>query len=96
MFDVPTCSICKRFCYPSDAKPNASPCTEEEGGALFNAGSLEVYNIDFTENVAGENGLALRNGEPEELVLLNVTFRDNLLRCPTDEFNTDDVSRPYS
>ena len=87
MHTIPVSNLCEKI---------DSPCTEEEGGALFNAGRLEAFDTDFAENVAGDNGLAIRNDEPEELVLRNVTFGDNLLRCPPEEYNTDDVSLHYS
>ena len=74
----------------------AAFCPEEEGGALFNAGLLEAYDTEFQENVAGDSGLALRNGHPAELLLSGVTFGDNLLRCPPEAYNTVDVSRSYS
>ena len=71
----------------------ATYCPEDEGGALFNAGILEVYDTDFKENVAGDSGLALRNGHSAELSLSGVTFSDNLRKCYPEEYNTADVSR---
>lgn len=74
----------------------APSCPEEEGGALFNDGILEAHDTEFEENVAGNNGLAIRNGDPEDLDFWDVTFDNNLLRCPPKEYNTDDVSRSRS
>ena len=65
----------------------------ETGGAFFNAGALEAQNIELTENVAQDDGLAIYNADSELLVLRDVTFTGNTRSCPSGEYTAvDDVS----
>lgn len=57
----------------------------ESGGALYNAGVLAVSSTVFTENIAGEGGLAIHD-EGSSLVLENVTFVENMFSCPVDQY----------
>lgn len=63
------------------------------GGALLNFGALEVINTQFKENMADDGGLAIQNEESAVMGLRNVTFDDNILRCPSATFSyTREVS----
>ena len=57
-------------------------CPEETGGVLSNTGPLEAHGIYSAENVAGDNVLTVKNGDPDDLIQRDVTFSDNLLICP--------------
>ena len=59
--------------------------TVESGGGLYNAGALAVSGTLFKENIAGEDGLAIHD-EGSYLVLGNVTFEENMFRCPVDQY----------
>lgn len=71
---------------------------EETGGALFNAGALEISSSAFVENMAMDGGLAIQNVElTSNVVLWNVTFEDNRLECPSLTYSyTRDVSKVIS
>jgi hypothetical protein len=51
--------------------------TVTNGGAISNAGSLQITNSLFTNNVAGSQGAALNNTPSGEVVILNSTFSGN-------------------
>lgn len=59
---------------------------EELGGALFNAGLMAINDTVFTENAAGEGGLAIQSME-SSVVPRNVTFKGNTFRCPSQQFS---------
>lgn len=60
-------------------------CSAESGGGLYSAGALEVSNTVFSENIAGEGGLAIHD-EGSFIVMENVTFDDNKFSCPDDQY----------
>lgn len=58
--------------------------TEETGGAIFNAGALDILSSVLVENTATDGGLAIKNVKsPSTVVLWNVTFDRNRLECPS-------------
>lgn len=59
---------------------------EGMGGALLNAGAMEIKDTAFLENMATDGGLAIENHE-SDMVLSNVTFRGNILSCPSQTYS---------
>lgn len=59
---------------------------DETGGALLNSGEIEIQNTVFAENTATDGGLAVQTLE-SPMVLWNVTFRDNILSCPSQTYS---------
>lgn len=55
---------------------------EEVGGALLNDGLLAINDTAFTENSAGEGGLAIQSTE-SSIIPQNVTFDRNAFSCPS-------------
>lgn len=62
------------------------PFSVASGGALFNAGGLDISDTVFAANTAGEAGLAVHD-EVSLGLLLNVTFRDNMFSCPSGQYS---------
>lgn len=59
---------------------------DNEGGALHNTGAMEINDTLFFYNEATERGLAVYNFKLLGL-LSNVTFENNILRCPAGEYS---------
>ena len=59
---------------------------ENTGGALLNAGAMEIKDTVFAENTATGGGLAIQNLEPH-MALSNVTFNGNIRSCPSSTYS---------
>lgn len=67
----------------------------ETGGAIYNAGPLELDGVVFRENAAEDGGLAIYNLLPTA-VLNNLTFAGNILTCSSETYSyTKDVSAAF-
>lgn len=74
----------------------STDCPVDTGGAVFNAGPLQIKDTVFAENTAKERGVAIYNLE-SAVELWNVTFEGNILSCPSQMFSdTEDVSPAIS
>lgn len=63
----------------------AATRSAESGGGLYNAGALDVSDAVFSDNVAGEGGLAIHD-EGSFMVMENVTFDDNKFSCSDGQY----------
>ncbi len=73
----------------ADGGPRILEITSDDGGAIYNAGTLDIQNSTLSNNVADESGGAIYNADGATLSIQSSNINNNLARNNDDSENNE-------